>query len=380
MFIEDRGLVFDATCEPSTRRIAFFSSLCVLRSGTILCGFEVGSAKHALNSTLGLCRSRDGGVRWEPLPVEFATTQGGVSGSLAGGEIVEAAPGRLRMIATWFDRSEPGRPLFDPATEGILHSKMLLATSDDEGQSWSAWEELRVKELAGCATTGPIIAWPDGTLAYAFESFKEFDDPRPARHAAWIVVSRDAGRSLAAPLLVAQDPQGSVYYWDQRLSPTGNIGEFVAMFWTHDRDAKRDLAVHMCRAAITGDGLQVGPIQATSIRGQIAAPLVLDDGRWLAFVVDRARPGTMKLWLSRDAGQSWPNADCLVIHQHEERAAVSPGGQSIDFAQYWEDMGKWSFGHPAIRRLDRQRVLVAFYAGMPDAMSIHWARVNVGNG
>ena len=33
------------------------------------------------------------------------------------------------MFATWFDRSEPERPLFDPVTQGILRSKLLLAVS-----------------------------------------------------------------------------------------------------------------------------------------------------------------------------------------------------------------------------------------------------------
>ena len=37
-------------------------------------------------------------------------------------------------------------------------------------------------------------------------------------------------------------------------------------------------------------------------------------------------------------------------------------------------MGKWSFGHPAIRRL-QDDWLVAWYAGTPAAMSIHWAKI-----
>jgi hypothetical protein len=117
---------------------------------------------------------------------------------------------------------------------------------------------------------------------------------------------------------------------------------------------------------------------ATPIRGQIAAPLELDEGRVAAFVVDRVRPGTMKLWLSPDGGRTWPDADSLVVHTHEEQAAVHSTAGAIEFAEYWEDMIRWSFGHPAMRRLDRDRVLVAFYAGSPGCMSIHWARVHAG--
>ena len=37
-------------------------------------------------------------------------------------------------------------------------------------------------------------------------------------------------------------------------------------------------------------------------------------------------------------------------------------------------MGKWSFGHPAIRPLEGGWLL-AWYAGTPDRMSIHWAHL-----
>ena len=58
---------------------------------------------------------------------------------------------------------------------------------------------------------------------------------------------------------------------------------------------KRDLNVHRLRASIHG-GVRELPAE-TTIPGQIAAPLLLlDDGRLLAFVVDRGRPGTMTLW------------------------------------------------------------------------------------
>jgi hypothetical protein len=299
-----------------------------------------------------------------------------VPGSLGGAEMVEVSAGRLQLWTTWFDRSEPERPLFDPATEGILHTRLLAAHSEDDGETWSDWSAVATPGLAGCATTGPIVAWPDGTRAYAFESFKEFDDPRPARHAAWILVARDGGR-LGKPLKVVDDPLGAVYNWDQRLSPADRTGEFVAMFWTHDRKLQRDLPVHLRWARVDGGQIVGEPVRHTPIPGQIAAPLVLDEQRLLAFVVDRAGPCTMKLWRSHDAGATWPASDCLVVYTHDERSAVGRPHEQIDFAQYWEDMGKWSFGHPAIRRLGPDHVLLVYYAGAPDCMSIHWVRVRV---
>ncbi|MBN2294963.1 MAG: exo-alpha-sialidase [Pirellulales bacterium] len=382
MRLEETGLVYDAAAQNANRRVAAFTALCTLESGTAFCSFSVGPQKHAVTSTVKICRSRDRGRTWETLPFEFCTQIDGVPGSIGPGEMVEVEPGRLAMFATWFDRSEPDRPLFDPETEGILHSKQLLAFSDDKGDSWSDWTVVPTPGLTGCAGTGPVLKWSDGMIGYPFESYKEFDDPSPSRHGAWLLLSRDGCRTFDEPLLVAQHPEHSVYYWDQRLCLNGKSGGYIGLFWTHDLAAKRDLSVHIREADITrhygkpgGADFEVAPIRATTIPGQIAAPLLLQDGRLLAFVVDRDMPGTMKLWQSLDGGRTWPENDALTIYTHDERAAVTQGKDDIDFGEYWDDMTKWSFGHPSVRGLPDGRVLAAFYAGTPQCMDIHWARV-----
>jgi hypothetical protein len=326
---------------------------------------------------IGMCRSRDGGVSWKELSPQLGTCIANVPGSLAAAELVEAETGRLMMVATWFDRSDPDRPLFDPQTEGILRSKQLRAFSDDDGDTWSEWEVLPTLGLTGCAGTGPILQWSDGTIAYAFESFKEFDDPRPAFHAAWLLPSRDGGRTFGQPVLVARCPEHKVYYWDQRLHAGPRPGEFIGLFWTHDRSQQKDLTVHACQGTLSADGVSHASIWQTTIPGQIAAPLLLDNGRWLAFVVDRNRPAAMTLWTSSDGGRTWPTDQALVVYRHDERAKLSQGAENIDFKAYWEDMGKWSFGHPVIRRWDPTRVLVSYYAGTPECMSIYCARIRI---
>ncbi len=376
MYLEDTGLIFDATTRPASRRVAAFVTLCPLRSGAFLCGFQLGSHKHDPASTIGLCRSVDGGATWEQLPTRFESTLDGTAGSLGAGEMVEVEPGKLLLISTWLDRSDPERPLFDPVTEGILHAKQLRAFSTDEGESWSAWEPVVIPGLTGCTNCGPLLKWSNGTIAHAFESYKEFDDPSPGHHGAWLLVSRDGGRTFDAPLLVAQDPRHKAYYWDQRVCTGVGEGEFIGLFWTHDLEQKKDIPVHFRRASLHDNDFRKAPITQTGIPGQISAPLLLEDGRLLAFVVYRGKPSTMTLWQSKDEGATWPRNDALVVYTHQERARLSQGEREIDYGQYWEDMARWSFGHPAIRPLGNGRVLLAFYAGTPDCMSVRWARVN----
>ncbi len=377
MNLEARGLIYDATRRPVTERIAFFTSLYPTSTGSIFAVFQVGPKKQAPQSNLRVCRSRDGGRTWAELPVRFETTIAGVPGSIVAGELVEAERGRLVLIATWFDRTDPTRPLFDPVTEGVLPSRHLIANSTDDGESWTAWRELPLRgpEGCGCTGTGPVLKWPDGTIGYPFESYKLFNDHGPKRHGAWLALSRDGGRTFGDPILVAQHAEQKVFYWDQRLCTGPGADEIVGLFWTHHLGEKRDLNVNLRRFALSKNDFRAAPIRETTIPGQIATPLCLADGRLLAFVVDRGRPGTMTLWSSRDGGETWPES--LVVHTHAERAVAMDGKANVDYAQYWEDMGKWSFGHPAIRLLSDGKVLLAWYAGAPDCMSIHWARVAV---
>ena len=142
--LEDAGLVYDARSRPTSESFCSFVSPCVLSNGTVLCSFQNGSRKHAVDSTVRICRSRDQGQTWSELPFQFERTLGGVPGSFSSGEIIEIRPGQLLMIATWFDRSDPDQPLFDPETEGILHSRQLAAESTDEGDTWTDWREFPI--------------------------------------------------------------------------------------------------------------------------------------------------------------------------------------------------------------------------------------------
>ena len=40
-------------------------------------------------------------------------------------------------------------------------------------------------------------------------------------------------------------------------------------------------------------------------------------------------------------------------------------------------MYRWTFGHPKALELPDVTVLTAFYAGTPEALGIHWARISL---
>src|SRR5688572_12902190 len=113
MHIVKNGFISDLSTRPYNERFATFPGLCLLESGELLAVFQVGQERQDPQSTLGLCRSDDGGASWQRIDVKFSNEFHGVPGSFAGAEMLEVEPGVVMLCTTWFDRSDPNRPLFD---------------------------------------------------------------------------------------------------------------------------------------------------------------------------------------------------------------------------------------------------------------------------
>lgn len=371
MTIVERGVIYSAAGKPENERVACFADLCRTDSGVLFSTFQLGSAKNSSDTTLCIHRSRDEGRTWQRPAFPLATAMDGIPGSLSTGEMVEVQPGRLLLMATWIDRRDPSRPLFDPVTEGILPTKIIKAFSTDEGESWSAWEEVPFPGVDYRPHgSGPMVQWPDGTIALPIESQKPCEIKEAIDvQASWMIVSRDFGRSFEPPILVARCPDHRFYYWDQRVCAGKRPGEYLALFWTHDRTLGRDVNVHFKRGSLSGGG----EILDTGIPAQISTPFVLPDGRLGALAVDRRFPGKIGLWRSADEGLSWQEEAPAYVHSGAARSAY--GADSVKYAEVWEALEKWRFGHPAIRRLDGRRALITYYAGTELGLCIRWGRL-----
>lgn len=101
------------------------------------------------------------------------------------------------------------------------------------------------------------------------------------------MVSRDQGESFGRPISMARDPDSQIYYWDQRLCAGRQPGEFVGLYWTHNRARQKELNVHLPIGTIEPDGCNGPHIRATTLSGRIAVPLLLSEGRLFCVVVER---------------------------------------------------------------------------------------------
>ena len=384
MRIIDRGTIFDATAAPPERRFCTVPSLVRLENGRLVAALRAGSSKDAADEDTLVLVSDDNAATWRLVYRGFGDLPPG-RGRIRAAGLTPIGGDRLVACLTCVDRSDPALPLFDPQTEGILPTRTLLAASADAGESWAVLGEVPLAPHTGHAITGAILPLRDGRMALPYEAWKAWGDTRPGRHHAALRLTGPGGlRTAEEPAawpsqwpelaIVAHHPQGEVLYWDQRLTVAPDTGELIAMLWTHDQRAGRDLDIHITWSA--ADARQWTAPASTGITGQICAPLALGGGRVFAAYVHRHNPPSLRAILSDDFGRTWTAANELVFYD-KARGGESGMGVSRDFADYWADMSIWTFGHPEPLLLPNGDVMVAYYAGDATAMGIHWVRIGL---
>lgn len=379
-----------ACSSPRPRRACTFTSLCKLSSRKILASFRLGSTKDSSDANGVVMESSDNGETWQMIRDGFQSTFDGRPGEIRSVELAEIGPGKLMAFLTWFDRSGGDGSLYSEQSDSLVPSRLIVAHSRDGGRTWGDYRVIDTAPYEGCSATGPIIGLPNGTWLLAFESFGKREQAlptdggqaRPTLHGALAVTTAD-GRSFNPPSTIAEDPQQRKYFWDQRLAYCPRRRRMVGMFWTYDRQAESDLPIHIAWGGPDGKSWDVP--RSTGISGQIVQPVLLGDGRLparrpaggLAFYVHRNPPGSMRLVASEDDGETWDVSGELVVYRSPLARERGTDGEH-DFGDYWEDMGTWTFGHPACVQLDDSRLLLAYYAGeSADRLSIRWARVAV---
>lgn len=357
--------------EPGTTRACLtFPSVTALSDGTLLTTLHAGDEKDSARERIEVYRSRDGASWTRPAHPFVPPDVGGKAGTLKLCYITELGPRRLLAAAMWIDRtSYPGRPLFNPETEGCLPMAILLADSADNGETWSAWREVPMPEEIGPPSlTSPILRLSDGRLAMSIETNKAYMDAGKWMQKAVYFYSSDQGRTWSAPISVAEDPAGRIFNWDLRcgVAPDGRIGSFA---WTYDSATAKYLDIHR---RISADGGQTWSVpEALGFADQAARPAIFPDGRVVLAWVDRFGTQSIRARAAAALDAPFDPATEVVIYDHARPSADGEGNTGDVLA----GMELWSFGLPYAEALPDGDTLVLYYAGDAEALDIRWARL-----
>ena len=388
MQIVDSGIL--SRGQPGTpRAILTFPTVIALEDGSLLASYRTGTTKDSDDETVEFVRSLDNGRTWsEPWKPFENPTLDGLSGSLRVCYLTELSPGHLLAAALWIDRTTyPGGGLFNEETEGCLPMSVLLADSDDNGESWSPWRLVPMPaEIGPPSLTAPVLMLADGSLALSIETNKQYNDASPWMQKVVFLHSQDhqgtKGRQGSGgkpavdqrwgePVVAGEDPSGRIFFWDLRcgVAPDGRVAIFA---WTYDTVTTRYLNIH--RRISADSGHTWTDVEDLGFADQAARPAMLADGRVVLPYVDRFGSRSIRARLAATIDAPFYAATEVVLYQQEQAS----GDQTDSTSELLSEMSLWTFGLPYGEALADGTALVVYYAGTDETMDIHWARIDPG--
>ena len=371
--IVDKGYVRKA--EPRTRHATLtYPTVTALSNGCLLATLRCGSTKDCADETTELFESRDGGRTWRQRPFPAPTVVNGIRGSARGCHITEIEPGHLLGAIMWVDREAyPGKPLFNPKTEGCLPMEIVLSDSYDFGETWSEWRVVPMPaEIGPPSITTAIMELKDGTLALSIETNKTYEGSSTWHQKVVLFHSTDKGRTWGRAVIAGCDPTGRIFNWDQRagVSPDGRIAAFI---WTYDTATNTYLNIH--RRISSDGGHTWSQAEDLGFADQAGHPAILPDGRVVLPYVDRFNTQCIRARWAADAAAPFDRETEVVVYAHQ--TASPKGAQTGNTGAALVEMGVWSYGLPYAEALPDGDVIVVYYAGSSEAMDACWARLRL---
>lgn len=351
-------------------RGAFCPSLRQLSDGTFVAAQDVGTTIGSCDHSIETLVSRDG-REWNS------------RGLLPGGtvddqwfyrvpDLDELPDGRLVMRATRFEVGTT--ELFDSEEESAARGEALLYWSEDQGRTWSAPQIVPVnlppERYTWNGAGARLLRISPSRWMYPMETFRPRGSGTPVDQKALAVFSSDQGKTWDELVIVADDPTGRLFWWDQMnaILPDGRI---YTMLWTHVNGTSDDLPVHWVISE--DEGRTWSEPKPTNIRGQVCSPVALPDGRVAAIYNYRHEPQGVRIAVSRDLSHFDLENELVVFDAHAEASLGKADDESF-LAQHLQI----GFGKPSAVLLDDGTLLAYFWCTSEGVTHTRWVRVLLG--
>jgi sialidase-1 len=203
---------------------------------------------------------------------------------------------------------------------------LSVLRSSDEGRTWSKREPLRIPGLPLLGARVPPTELPDGTLLLPV--FGNGSPSGPYR--AWVIRSKDKGRTWGEPALLADDPEKKISFPEPCLLRRRD-GGLISMLRTGG---------FLYQSNSSDDGRTWSKPVKTELKGFPAHLLELKDGRILCTYGYRFQPYGVRAAISRDGGKTWDKQHEIVLR---------------------DDGGTSDLGYPSAVELPDGRVFLTYW-------------------
>lgn len=364
MKIVDEGII-----SYSNEHSAYCPVITPLADGSLMAAQHIGSDLGSPDNQIELLRTDGLGKPWQ--------SQGCFSEQLRTDEwayrtpqICQGAGTRLYLKANRF--LFEGEAIFN-SDGSVQKTEILWFESKDEGKRWSSPRIIRPdvdRNKISCHQTGRVMMLADDWWLFPLECMKATGDAGNDSCMSAAVFSHDQGQSWGDFTIVASDPEGKVFYADQRNCLLDD-GRIYTMFWVLDLENDRDLRNHW---AVSEDrGKTWSAAAATNLPGQVCSPIPLSDGRVAALYNDRIDPHQgIKLAISEDLTNFDTANEMTVFDPGRETTTGSPA-QDTALARNLTI----GFGRPDGIRLEDDTLLTFFFGTVDGVTHTRWARIEV---
>ena len=292
--------------------------LVTTHSGSLIAVYDIrhASARDLQGDiVIGISRSTDGGLTWEPMMVAMSMGEyGGLSRAENGvGDpciLLDETTGDLMVFAAWV-HGKGGKTAWWSAGDGFEPAdtpQLLMVRSSDEGRTWSKPVNLtrqvkRPQWLFTFQAPGRGITMADGTLVVPFQHQEPDRTPE-----AGIMFSHDHGRtwqvSASAKTNTTESQVAEVAPGRLLLSIRDNRGTGRAMYET--RDMGKTWTPHVADGQLPDPVCMASLLHVPASENSLGRDILL-----FANPADQKDRCNMTLRISYDGGVTWPGSVLL---------------------------------------------------------------------
>lgn len=345
---------------------AYMPTITPLSDGSFIASQHVGRSLGSADCHIEVLRSPDGNSWVNEGDIHGGAPDDGCS--YRGPKISELPDGRLLMAATRFQATHDN--LFNAETEGLVRGELLLFWSENQGRSWSPPQPVPVDlppERYTWNGAGIFLQLAADRWMYPIETWKPDGYAGPPDQKAAALFSPDQGRTWDEFVVVADDPSGSLLWWDQMCAvlPDGRI---YTLLWTHQYGTPNDLTNHW---TISSDqGRTWSDPAPTNLRGQVCTPIPLSDGRVAAIYNFRHDPQGIHVALTEDLSTFDLENEVVVFDAGQEATLGQPENKNF-LAEHMQI----AFGKPVGVLLDTNQLLTCFWCTAGGSTHTRWVRL-----